>query len=97
MRFNGAPLKLRLIVSELDVVSPWCNSLWKRGWDLFWAALLLLLLSPVMLVMALAIKLSSRGPVFFRQGRLGKGGHEFSILKFRTMVADAHEVGPVLT
>lgn len=78
-------------------VSAWCNSIWKRSWDLFWALALLILFSPLILVLALAVKLSSAGPVFFRQRRPGKGGQEFIILKFRTMVVNGHETGPVLT
>lgn len=54
------------------------------------AALLLLLLAPVMLAISLAIVLDTRGPVFYRQLRVGKRGEEFTIIKFRTMVTDAH-------
>nr|PZN00048.1 MAG: exopolysaccharide biosynthesis polyprenyl glycosylphosphotransferase [Thermocrispum agreste] len=50
---------------------------------------LLLLLSPLMLVTAVAVKLDSRGPVLFRQRRIGKDGVPFTVLKFRTMVPDA--------
>lgn len=71
----------------------------KRALDVAAAALLLLLFLPVFLFVALAAKLSSRGPVLFRQRRVGRGGQEFSILKFRTMRADAErqlEVDPEL-
>jgi exopolysaccharide biosynthesis polyprenyl glycosylphosphotransferase len=61
----------------------------KRGFDLAGASLLLLVFAPVLLVAALAIKLDSRGPVLFRQLRVGRDGQPFEILKFRTMVADA--------
>jgi exopolysaccharide biosynthesis polyprenyl glycosylphosphotransferase len=50
---------------------------------------LLLLVTPVLLVASLLVKLTSRGPVLFRQTRVGRAGEEFSMLKFRTMVADA--------
>jgi len=66
-------------------------------WDFLGAALLTILFSPLMLVVALAVKLTSPGPVLFKQRRPGRNGCEFSILKFRTMVADAQQVGPVLT
>ena len=50
---------------------------------------MLLLAAPVMLVAAVAVRLSSRGPVFFRQTRIGVGGREFTMIKFRSMVVDA--------
>lgn len=62
----------------------------KRTMDVVGAALILLLISPVLLGTAIAIKATSRGPVFFRQVRLGINGREFSILKFRSMYEDAH-------
>ena len=59
----------------------------KRTFDLVGAALLMVALSPLMTLAALAIKLSSRGPVFYRSMRPGIGGRPFACLKFRTMVA----------
>ncbi|SCF09016.1 Undecaprenyl-phosphate galactose phosphotransferase, WbaP/exopolysaccharide biosynthesis polyprenyl glycosylphosphotransferase [Micromonospora mirobrigensis] len=53
------------------------------------AALALLLLTPLIAVICLAIKLDSRGPVLFRQVRVGQGGREFGVFKFRTMVVNA--------
>ncbi|HKE33117.1 MAG TPA: sugar transferase [Candidatus Angelobacter sp.] len=79
------------------VVSSYCNSAGKRAWDLSWAIVLLVLFSPLMLLLALAVKLTSKGPVLFRQSRPGRSGREFSILKFRTMIVNGHETGPVLT
>ena len=61
----------------------------KRAVDVVGAAALLLALSLPMLVVAIAVRLTSDGPVLFRQARLGRGGRPFTILKFRTMVADA--------
>jgi exopolysaccharide biosynthesis polyprenyl glycosylphosphotransferase len=61
----------------------------KRGFDLFWASIGLLVISPVIVLTAVAIKLDSRGPVFFRQKRVGRNGRHFEIFKFRTMVPDA--------
>jgi lipopolysaccharide/colanic/teichoic acid biosynthesis glycosyltransferase len=69
----------------------------KRVFDLLGASLALLLLSPLMLAIALAIKLDSRGPVFFRQQRVGRHGVPFFIHKFRSMVADAPQRGLALT
>jgi exopolysaccharide biosynthesis polyprenyl glycosylphosphotransferase len=61
----------------------------KRTFDILASGLGLLAISPVLAAAAIAIKLDSRGPVFFRQVRHGRGGREFRIVKFRTMVADA--------
>jgi lipopolysaccharide/colanic/teichoic acid biosynthesis glycosyltransferase len=69
----------------------------KRVFDLCIAALALLLLSPLLLAIAAAIRFDSRGPVFFRQQRVGRHGVLFRIHKFRTMVADAPQRGPALT
>ena len=69
----------------------------KRIYDLFFAALGLILLAPLFLVIGLLIRLSDRGPVFFRQKRVGQHGRIFSILKFRTMTVDAERVGLSVT
>ncbi|HJQ51003.1 MAG TPA: exopolysaccharide biosynthesis polyprenyl glycosylphosphotransferase, partial [Gaiellaceae bacterium] len=61
----------------------------KRATDLVISTLGLVLLSPLLLLAAMAIKLDTAGPVFFRQPRVGQAGREFSIAKFRTMVHDA--------
>ena len=65
------------------------SPLWKRATDIFVASLAILFLWPIALAIALAIKLSSKGPVFFTQWRLGLGGRPFRIFKFRTMVPNA--------
>lgn len=69
----------------------------KRGFDVLASLTGLVLLSPVLAVVALAIKLTSPGPVFFRQERVGRGFRRFEILKFRTMVPDAPKLGGQLT
>jgi exopolysaccharide biosynthesis polyprenyl glycosylphosphotransferase len=63
--------------------------LMKRTLDLVGASLLVALALPLMVVVAAVIKLDSRGPVLFRQERIGRGGRRFRLLKLRTMVADA--------
>jgi len=65
------------------------SSVVKRSFDLIGASLGLLAVSPLLAVIAVAIKLDSRGPVFFRQLRVGQHGERFYMLKFRTMVPDA--------
>ncbi len=69
----------------------------KRVFDVLMAALLLVLLSPVMLILALAIKLDSPGTVMFRQVRVTQYGREFRIFKFRTMVSNAQQLGTQVT
>lgn len=63
----------------------------KRAMDLLTSVSLILVTAPLWLVAAVAIKLDSRGPVFFRQDRAGLGGRPFRIFKFRTMTAEAWE------
>jgi exopolysaccharide biosynthesis polyprenyl glycosylphosphotransferase len=61
----------------------------KEAFDRILAALALAVLSPVMGLIALAVRLTSDGPVIFRQVRVGRGGEVFTVYKFRTMVVDA--------
>ena len=60
----------------------------KRAFDMFASGIMLLLLSPAFLALAIAIKLDSKGPVIFKQKRMGKGFKEFNCLKFRSMKID---------
>jgi lipopolysaccharide/colanic/teichoic acid biosynthesis glycosyltransferase len=69
----------------------------KRLFDATFSALALLLLSPLLLAVALWIRLDSPGPVLFRQRRVGLAGREFEILKFRSMRTDAERAGPAIT
>lgn len=69
----------------------------KRLFDLCFSACALGVLAPLLLVVAVWVKLDSRGPVFFRQVRVGRGGREFRIFKFRTMRVDAERIGLQIT
>ncbi len=69
----------------------------KRLFDWVLSSLGLLVLGPVLLLVALLIKLDSRGPVFFRQERVGRHGQPFRIHKFRTMRHDPAGLGPLIT
>lgn len=69
----------------------------KRGFDIVFASIGLVALGAFGAVLAVAIKLSDGGPVFYRQRRVGLHGRPFSILKFRTMVVDADRRGPAVT
>ncbi len=68
----------------------------KRSVDLFGSAVLILLLSPLLLVLALLVRITSPGPAIFRQQRVGRHGQEFRMLKFRSMVQDAESRLPEL-
>ena len=69
----------------------------KRLFDLVVSALMLLVTSPVFLILAIAIKLDSPGPVFYRQERVTQYGKTFRIFKFRTMVTNADKIGTQVT
>lgn len=69
------------------------NTVIKRIIDIIASALALIVFSPIFCLLALAIKLDSKGPIFFRQDRLGKDGTVFQMLKFRSMVANAEQMG----
>ena len=69
----------------------------KRMFDLVLAMLGLIALSPAMLAAALAVRLDSPGPVLYRQQRIGRGFQPFEILKFRTMVEHADQIGGQIT
>jgi Undecaprenyl-phosphate glucose phosphotransferase len=87
--FGGLP-----IISLQGAPLEGWNLIAKRVFDVLVSGLALLLLSPLLLVLALLVKLTSRGPVFFAQERMGVDGHLFKMLKFRTMKVDAEKDGP---
>jgi exopolysaccharide biosynthesis polyprenyl glycosylphosphotransferase len=66
----------------------------KRAFDLFFGGLMAIVFMPVLAIAAVAIKLDDRGPVFYRQRRLGELGDSFEIIKLRTMRIDAEQDGP---
>lgn len=68
----------------------------KRSFDIIFSSTLLIALSPLLGLIALAIKLTSKGPVIYKQQRIGKDKKPFEIYKFRTMVPDAEKDGPRL-
>jgi lipopolysaccharide/colanic/teichoic acid biosynthesis glycosyltransferase len=79
---GGSPSKLN-IDTQISVPS------YKRPFDVAFGSILLVLSAPLFVVVALLVKLTSRGPVLFRQERIGQRGVPFTVLKFRTMRADA--------
>jgi len=86
----------RRLADELMGRKSQAYGLTKRALDLVLGAVGLLLAMPVMLLAALAVKLSSRGPVFFCQKRAGRGGKPFNMYKFRSMVQGAEDARPVM-
>lgn len=82
---------------QIDEIRPYWEKLRKRNWNLFWkrvfdifvSLILLIILSPIFIILAIAIKIDSRGPVFYRQVRITQYGKEFRIHKFRSMTVGA--------
>lgn len=69
----------------------------KKTFDFLLALILFTVLLPVFLIIALAVKFTSKGEIIFKQKRVGKYGKEFYVLKFRTMVTDAEKLGAQIT
>ncbi|MBN2237443.1 MAG: sugar transferase [Bacteroidales bacterium] len=85
-----------LIEISPDLMPDWQLSL-KRLIDILLALIAILILSPIYLLTALIVKLTSAGPIFYTQKRIGKNGKEFLMIKFRSMYADAEKLGPQLS
>jgi lipopolysaccharide/colanic/teichoic acid biosynthesis glycosyltransferase len=75
----------------------WYRRTGKRAIDVTVSAMTLIVMSPLLLIVCLLVKLTSRGPVFYRQKRIGLGGKPFNIVKFRSMVVGADRRGLGLT
>lgn len=85
-----------LIEIEQDLMPQWERVI-KRGMDVVVSIIALVILSPLILYIILKIKTTSRGPVFYKQERVGLHGKVFNILKFRSMFVDAEKAGPQLS
>lgn len=86
-----------LLIEVESQIMPFWQFVIKRIIDILASCFALLLLTPVYIGLAIGVKLSSPGPIFFRQERIGKNGIPFQIIKFRTMVVNAEESGPQLS
>lgn len=73
------------------------NSIIKRIFDFFSALIGIIILSPILIIVSIAIKVDSSGNIMFLQKRVGKDGKEFNIYKFRTMVTNAEKLGKQIT
>ena len=88
LHIYGVPL----IDIDWQLLRPW-QELLKRMFDIFFSFLIILIGIPLWLLIALIVKLESKGPVFYKQLRVGKNGKVFEIYKFRSMVSDADKNG----
>jgi exopolysaccharide biosynthesis polyprenyl glycosylphosphotransferase len=85
-----------LMEVNAEVMPPWQRFV-KRSMDIVLSVIAIILLIPVYIALAIAVKLSSKGPVLFFQERIGIHGKGFRIVKFRTMYTDAEKAGPQLS
>ncbi|MAN04932.1 MAG: polyprenyl glycosylphosphotransferase [Owenweeksia sp.] len=88
----GAPL-----IEIRHELMPLWQKVVKRFMDIMVSAVVLIILSPLFLFTAIMVRMSSPGPIFFRQSRMGHGGRSFDMIKFRSMVQDAEKDGPQLS
>lgn len=81
-------------IEVMPEIMPYGSKLFKRVIDVIISALILIILSPVLIIVVAAIKFSSKGPVFYKQVRVGRNSKQFNMYKFRSMIKDAEEYGP---
>lgn len=86
-----------LLVEVESHIMPFWQFIVKRLIDIFVSVIAIIILIPAYVTLAILVKSSSKGPVFFRQERIGKNGVPFHIIKFRTMVQNAEQSGPQLS
>lgn len=99
-RWNNIPdfMKSKEVKKYYDILSSKKIDLFfKRLFDVIASLLGLIIASPILLVLAIAIKIDSKGPVFYRQERITRYGKKFKIFKFRTMVCNADKIGSLIT
>ncbi|MDD7473562.1 MAG: undecaprenyl-phosphate glucose phosphotransferase [Bdellovibrionota bacterium] len=87
--FDGLPV-LGLQESTIDGINYWI----KRIFDIVFSIIFIIIFSPLMIVIAFLVKLTSKGPCFYKQERMSLDGSSFQILKFRTMIQDSEKAGP---
>jgi lipopolysaccharide/colanic/teichoic acid biosynthesis glycosyltransferase len=99
-KFENLPERMRCreVREYYDMLSKKRAGLFlKRLFDIVMSLLLIIILSPLLLGLSIAVAVSSKGPVFYRQERVTKNLRTFRIFKFRSMVADADRIGPLVT
>ena len=82
-----------LLIFLLSLIPVLYRKFFKRFYDILLSLLGIIISSPILIIIAITIKVSSKGPIIFKQNRLGKNGRVFSIYKFRTMVLNAENIG----
>lgn len=92
-RYDHIPV-LNISAIPLDDIK---NLIFKRTFDVLFSSVVLVLISPILLMIAIITKLTSKGPVLFSQERIGRNGMPFNIYKFRSMRVDAERMGPSLS
>lgn len=85
-----------LITLEIVPIKPWQVSM-KRFFDIIMSLIVIIFFSWLYIIIGLIVKLTSKGPIIFKQERIGKNGKKFKIYKFRTMYVDAEKNGPALS
>lgn len=91
-QIGGTPL-----IEIYPEIMPKWQQVVKRIIDIITSVVSLFLLSPILIFIAVRVKLSSKGPIFYKQKRVGFRGKEFDIIKFRSMYVDAEKYGPALS
>ena len=86
-----------LLIEVNDQIMPYWQFIVKRLMDIVISIIAMIILLPAYIVLSILVKSSSKGPIFFKQERIGKNGIPFQIIKFRTMVVDAEKSGPQLS
>ena len=92
-RYDHIPV-LNISAIPLDDIK---NLIFKRTFDVLFSSVVLVLISPILLLIAIITKATSKGPIFFSQERVGRNGVPFKIYKFRSMRIDAEKLGPSLS
>ena len=95
--YEAIPVDSLCAEEAADEISSWCHSEGKRIFDVCVCVPLLIATTPLLLLLGASIKLSSKGPILFRQNRVGLRGKEFQLFKFRTMFHRNRQSGPGIT
>ncbi|MCR4965456.1 MAG: sugar transferase [Bacteroidales bacterium] len=97
----GSVRTAHVLSEPFMTISPKYLTVWqsviKRGFDIVMSLIAMILLLPLYIVLAIAVKCSSPGPIFYKQERIGLHGKPFNIIKFRSMYVDAEKSGPMLS